>query len=85
MFPSDKKVAHNVERSRIQRVGSFDAAEPFTSGLVSGEPLQSARSDSVQEEGRVADFSEADRDGVEAREDFWSMSGEICLLPPCRA
>ena len=32
--------------------------------------------DSLQEEGGVADFLEADRGAAEAREDFWSMSGE---------
>ena len=40
------------------------------------DPLQSARCDSLQEEGGVADFSEADRDAMEVMEDFWSMSGE---------
>ena len=38
--------------------------------------LQCARVDSLQEEGGVADISEADRDAMEAREDFWSMSGD---------
>ena len=37
------------------------------------DPLQCARGDSLQEEERgVADFSEADRNSMEAREDFWS-------------
>ena len=40
--------------------------------------------DPLQEEGEVADISEADRDAVEPREDFWSMSGEY-LSPPCHA
>ena len=41
--------------------------------------LQCARVDSLQEEGGVADISEADRDAMEAREAFWSMSGDsIC-------
>ena len=31
----------------------------------------------MQEECGVADFSEADRDDMEAREDFCSMSGEF--------
>ena len=38
---------------------------------------QCARGDSLQEEGGVAEFSEADRDAMEAREDVWSMSGEF--------
>ena len=42
-----------------------------------GESLQSARSDSMQEEVGVADSSEADRDAIEARADFWSMSEEF--------
>ena len=32
---------------------------------------------SLQDEGGVAGLSEAHRDAVEAREDFWSMSGEF--------
>ena len=37
--------------------------------------LQSARGDSLQEEGGVVDF--ADRDAMEAREEVWCMSGGI--------
>ena len=33
--------------------------------------------DTLQEEGGVAYVSEADRDAMEAREDFWSMSSEF--------
>ena len=33
----------------------------------------------MQEESGVADFAEADRDAVQVREDFWTLSGEfIC-------
>ena len=47
--------------------------------------LQCARGDSLQEEGGVADISGADRDAMEAREAFWSMSGDSCLSPPRHA
>ena len=39
--------------------------------------LGQVRGDSWQEEGGVADSSDADRDAVEAREDVWRMSGEF--------
>ena len=67
MASQDKKVAHK--------------AKPYatTFGERRSDPLQSARDNSSQEEGRVADFSEVVRDAMEARGDFWSMSGEfIC-------
>ena len=37
----------------------------------------------LQKEGGVADFPEAGRDAMEATEDFWSMSGQFLLSPPC--
>ena len=40
------------------------------------DPLQRARSDSLQEESGVAEDSEDDLDAVEAGGDFWTMSGE---------
>ena len=43
------------------------------------------RGDSVPEGGGVADVSEADRDAMDARDSFWSMSGEIHSSPPCHA
>ena len=40
-------------------------------------PSSSAKGDSLQEEGSVADISEADREAVDAKEDVWSMSGDF--------
>ena len=68
------------QTSRHPRVDTFDARRvPSTLGEARSDPLQCARGDSLQEEGGVTDFSEADRDAVEAREDFWSVSGFIFL------
>ena len=56
---------------RHQRIKSFDAeGAPSTLGEARSDPLQSARDDSLQEECGVADTSEADRDAMDAREDF---------------
>ena len=33
----------------------------------------------LQEEGGVADISEADRDAMEARKDLWSKSGDVFI------
>ena len=67
-----------------QRAESFDAERvPTTLGEVKGDRLQSAGSDSWEEEGGVADFSEADRDALEAREAFWSMSTVSCPENNC--
>ena len=44
------------------------------------DPFQSARDNSLQEDGGVADFSDADCGAMEAREDFWSMFGEFLLI-----
>ena len=41
-------------------------------GEARGDPLQSAWDETLQEEG-VADFSEADRHAMVAKEDFWSI------------
>ena len=46
------------------------------------DPWQSTRSDSLQDESGNVDFSEADRDAMEAREDIRSMSRGIYLSPP---
>ena len=46
-------------------------------GKKRSDPLQFARVDSLQEERGVADTSEDDSDAVEAREEFWSVSGEF--------
>ena len=46
-------------------------------GKKRSDPLQFARVDSLQEEHGVADTSEDDRDAVEAREEFWNVSGEF--------
>ena len=63
---------------RHQRVEGMDAGGvPSTLGEAMGDPVQSVKGDSLQEEGGVADFSGADRDAVEAREDFWRMAGEF--------
>ena len=59
-----KKVTHNVKR--------YATKESKASGEARSDPLQCARSDSSQEEVGVADVSEADRDAVEGRGDFWS-------------
>ena len=65
MVPQDKKVTHNVKlyATRESRDSTRDDC-----------PLleQSARGDSLQEEGRVAGSSEAGRDAVEAGEAFWT-------------
>ena len=56
---------------RHKRVKTFDAGGvPSTLGQARNNPLQFARSDSLQEEEEgVADSSEADRDAMEARGD----------------
>ena len=46
-------------------------------GETSTDPLRCVRDDSLQEEDGVADFSEADPDAMEAREDFQSVSWEF--------
>ena len=51
--------------------------------LGEGWLLQSARDNSLQEEDGVADFSGADRDPLEAREDVWRMS--VFFSKPCGA
>ena len=59
-------------------IESFDAEDvPSIVGEARGASLQCASGGSVQGEGGVADISEPDRDAVEAREDFWIMSGEF--------
>ena len=63
--------------SRHQRVERFDAERGPSTGEATGDLLQCARSDSLQEEGVAVDLLEADRDAAEAREDFWSMSGQL--------
>ena len=42
--------------------------------------LQCARWDSLQPERAFADDSEADRDAMEAKEDFWRMSGDLQIV-----
>ena len=39
--------------------------------------MQCARGDCLQEKGGVAHFSAADRDAMEAREDFWNVSRQL--------
>ena len=46
------------------------------SGRGEGHPAQSARDSSLQEEGGDADFTGCDRDAMEAREAFWSVTEE---------
>ena len=66
------------QTSRHQRVESLDAGGvPSSVGEARGDPVRSARSVSLHEEGGVADFSEADRDPLSASEDFCSMSGKF--------
>ena len=48
------------------------------------DPMQCAEDSSLQDESGAADFSEADRDAVEAKEDFGSAFSDF-LSPPCRA
>ena len=50
---------------------------PFTLDEARSDPLQSARNDSSQQEGGVADFFEAGCDALQAREDSWSMTGRL--------
>ena len=58
-----------------QSLENFDAGGvPSTLAEARGDPVQNAKGSSLQKESGVADFSEADRDAVEATEDFWSMS-----------
>ena len=52
-------------------------------GEARSDPLQSARSDSLQEEGGVADFSEAESGAMKARKDSRSMSGDFFKSPLC--
>ena len=71
---------------RHQRVERLDAGGvPSSLGEARRDTLQGARRDPSQEDGGVADASEADRDPMEAREDVWSMSAEFFLSPPCHA
>ena len=70
MVLPDKKVTHNVKSHATRESSASTGGSTLFFGA-------SARSDSLQEEGGVADFSEADCDAVEAREDFWSMSWEF--------
>ena len=66
---------HAQRQTLHKRVASSDAGGvPSALGEASDDPFQCAKSDSLQEEGGVADFSEADRDAKAARRDFWSMT-----------
>ena len=72
MVPQDKKVRHNATReSRASTLEHY----PLPRAKRNCDSLQGARSDSLQG-GRVENMSDADRDAMEAREDFWNMSGE---------
>ena len=85
MVPSDQKVTQNVKPyAKKESIASTREGIPSTSGEARGGPWHCARIDSLQEEGGVADFSEADRDAMEARKDFWSLSGGF-FPPPYHA
>ena len=64
-----------VRHQTVESLGALGV--PSTSGEARSDPLQSARSDSLQEAGGVADSSEADRDAVGSKgrflflEDVW--------------
>ena len=61
-----------------RRVCGFDAGgAPSTLGEARGDLLQCARGGSLQDENGLVDTAEADRGAVEAREDFWSVSGDL--------
>ena len=70
--------------AKKESIASTREGIPSTSGEARGGPWHCARIDSLQEEGGVADFSEADRDAMEARKDFWSLSGGF-FPPPYHA
>ena len=85
IVPWDKKVTHKAERSILHSgrdEGWFFVENKVESGETprgrsilyfgrgEGDPLQSARANSVQEEHGVADFSWADHDAIEEMEDF---------------
>ena len=78
MFPcadgSFRQEDHKQRQTlRHERVEMFDAGRvPSTLGEARGDPLQSARSDFLQGGDGVADYAEADRYAMEAREDFRS-------------
>ena len=76
--PQDQAVHAQRQIVRHQRVESFDAVEvPSTLGEARSDLFQCARDNSLQEGSRVAECSDADRDAVEAGEDFCSVSGEF--------
>ena len=59
-----------LRRQRVERFDPVKVPSTFVGrGEARSDPLQCARSDSLQEEG-VADVSELDRDAMEALEDF---------------
>ena len=70
-------VTHNVKpHTTRESTASTLGGETSTLGEARGDPLQSARGSSLPEEGAVA-VSAADRDAMEAREDFRSIFGEV--------
>ena len=78
---SSLKQEGHAQRQTLHHKGveSFDAGtEPSTFGEARSDPLQSARDSSLQEDGVVADLSEAEREAVEAREgvleSVWRMN-----------
>ena len=71
------KTSSSRTTSNFTPPGSKDLTgeeNPLILGAARSDPLQCARGKSLQEEGRVADSSGADRD---AGEDFWCMSGHF--------
>ena len=72
MVARNKKVTHDVKPC-----ATTESKASTWRDEVRGDSLQSAKSSSLQEEGALADCSEADRDAMESREDFWNMSGEL--------
>ena len=70
-------VTHNV-KSYAARESIYSTREEYPLlGARRGVTSCSARGNSLQEEDGVADFSEADRGAMEAREDFRCMSVEL--------
>ena len=67
MVPCNKKVTHNVKlhairESRDSTLGKYSLLWTRQGS----DPFQSARDNSLQEEGGISDSSEADRDAMEA-------------------
>ena len=75
---SQRREGHaQSQTSRHERVETIDAGGASTSDEARGDPWHFARGDSLQEEGGVADFAEADRGAMGSKGRFleyvWSI------------